>query len=65
MLILQFAQQLLHKLNFPGKPGRARNSVSSPEHKVVTVLTSFLVYLILAPVLDVFQGVYICAHPVI
>ena len=65
MHILQFAWQLLHKRNFPGKPGRARNKVSLPEHKVLTVLTSFLVYLILASVLDVFQGVYICAHPVI
>ena len=62
MHILQFARQLLH---FPGKPGRARNKVSLPKHKVVTVLTSLLVYLILAPVLDVFQEVYICAHPVI
>ena len=65
MHILQFARQLLHKRNFPGKPGRVRNKVSLPEHKVATVLTSFVVYLIPAPVLDVFQGVYVCAHPVI
>ena len=35
-------------------------TVNCKNKGVVTVLTSFLVYLILAPLLDVFQRVYIC-----
>ena len=50
---------LFHKCNFPGKPGGARNKVSLQEQKVLTVLISFLVYLVLAPLLapllDVFH----------
>ena len=65
MLILWFEQLLLHKCNFPGKPGKARNKVSLQEQNVVTVLISFLVCLILAPLLDAFQGVHICTNPVI
>ena len=57
-------QLLLHKNNSTEKLGRIGNKFSSQEQRLDTVLTSFLVYFVLAPLLALFQRVYICACPV-
>ena len=63
MRILWFVQLSLHKRNFPEKPGRAKTKFSFHESRLDTVLTSFPVYLVLAPLLALFQGVNSCANP--
>ena len=47
---------LSHKCNFPGKSGGVRNKFSLQEYRLDTVLTSVLVYFVLAPLLALFSG---------
>ena len=65
MHVLFFQQLLLHKRNFPRKPGRARDKLNMQKYSLDTILTLIRVDIVLTLLLPLFQGVYICALPII
>ena len=54
-----------YKPNFPEKPGSARNKLYLQKQRLDTILTLIGAHIVITLLLALFQGVYICAHPVI